>query len=546
MVRLLGWWPLNKLFLPLSFYGSFWAVHINDDHTIGLRDTRGGDEKWGELFKMRFEKPELMHFKLSETVMTLCEGDDVIGQITFVDADTLRVQWYQEPLSIEFNAGRYDHVTFLEDYLEATHYDSQIKVALKSPNGKFMVPSKTLIKVEGAPAVDVYFESYKVVPKANAYIMRPFDEQVHLNNEQLQTFYQCKNASELEQSSAFVLWRNMVNPEGHLKYPTLYMSKNDMNNIWSWDHYFSALGLSHIHPELAYQQLLAFEHVQDVSGAFPDYLNDQFASYNCVKPPLLGWTYLSLMKRDAFFSEKSRLKRIVRMCEKQMKFYDTYRKCNKGGYYYKHGNDSGWDNASVFASGQAVVSPDLLTYLITLNDFLGEAYKLLGEDEHSEASKKLSNHLVDQLLTQFWDEHSNCFIARDLQYFEPIRTGDSLLMCMPLLVGKHLPSNVIDALLHALKSFECPFGFATENPNSPYYKYNGYWLGPVWAPTMCLLVSAIEAFDKVWATALRTKFLHAVSVGGYAENFDPFTGEGLVDYGFAWTAAVTLEFIKNV
>lgn len=539
---------MNKLYQPFSTAGSYWAVHINKDNSLAIRDIRGGDANWGELFRIEFDEGYCPVYRTSETLMTLYHEKGLLGHLVFVDEDTLRIQWFAPSFRLRFFAGRYDHVTFLENGVEATHYEKQIKVALISPQGTFTVPSKTCIQINGEVPLELTLESYKVVPKSKRHALLPFDAQVRKSRETYEAFVKrlrTDNHDPLTEACLFALWRNLVKAEGHLNYTTLYMSKNDMNNVWSWDHYFSALGLAHLEPQLAYEQLLVFEQVQDDSGAFPDYMNDQFASYNCIKPPLLGWTYLQLMARDDYFKDSARLRRIIKMCEKQLDFYETYRKGEKGGYYYKHGNDSGWDNASLFESGQAVLSPDLLAYLITTYDFLIQAYHFEGKANQVKMAENGKNKLLKQLITLFWDDDSKRFFARDYKTFEKINSGDSLLLYMPMILGHNLPMAVLKPLIEGLKTFECPYGLATEQPNSSFYKYNGYWLGPVWAPTMHLMTSALETLDPEWANTLRNKFINAVNSSGFAENFDPFTGEGLVDYGFAWTASVTLDFIQK-
>ena len=67
--------------------------------------------------------------------------------------------------------------------------------------------------------------------------------------------------------------------------PAIYMSKNWMTNIWSWDHCFVALALP---PDLAWQQMAVIFAAQHPSGRLPDYLNDRFALWAFTKPPVHG------------------------------------------------------------------------------------------------------------------------------------------------------------------------------------------------------------------------------------------------------------------
>ena len=71
--------------------------------------------------------------------------------------------------------------------------------------------------------------------------------------------------------------------------------------------------------------------------------------------------------------------------------------------------------------------------------------------------------------------------------------GDSLLMYMPLQIAYRMEKKTADELVRQmLERFETPYGLATENPRSEYYKTGGYWLGPVWAPVMYLMIDALR------------------------------------------------------
>ena len=59
----------------------------------------------------------------------------------------------------------------------------------------------------------------------------------------------------------------MVAAAGHLRRPAMYMSKNAMASIWSWDNCFNALALVPHQPELAWDQLMVMVDLQDMDYA---------------------------------------------------------------------------------------------------------------------------------------------------------------------------------------------------------------------------------------------------------------------------------------
>ena len=90
--------------------------------------------------------------------------------------------------------------------------------------------------------------------------------------------------------AAYVDWSCVVTPDGHLTRPAMYMSKNWMTNVWSWDHCFNAMALAYHNPALAWDQLMLLFDCQDEHGALPDSVNDRLMVWNFCKPPIHGWT----------------------------------------------------------------------------------------------------------------------------------------------------------------------------------------------------------------------------------------------------------------
>jgi glycogen debranching enzyme len=85
------------------------------------------------------------------------------------------------------------------------------------------------------------------------------------------------------------------------------------------------------------------------------------------------------------------------------------------------------------------------------------------------------------------------------------------------------------------------WGPATERPQSPFYEADGYWRGPIWAPTTMLLWDGLrrQGHDAKAADIAR-RFCRLCDTSGMAENFDALSGAGLRDRAFAWTSAVYL------
>jgi glycogen debranching enzyme len=324
----------------------------------------------------------------------------------------------------------------------------------------------------------------------------------------------------------------------------MFMSKLWMYNIWSWDNCFNALGLAKDHPHLAYEQLEIFMDHQDESGAYPDFINDKFKSYNCVKPPIFPYFYLKYMEKNPFFRERENLEKAYDSMARNLAYYEKYRTYEGRIPHYRHGNDSGWDNASLFHAGMPAEAPDLAAHLIRSYDAMKDMAGILGMEADVGIYREKADALQRILLELYHDEEG--FFGRVGREGKknPIRT--SLILCLPLIIGYRLDKQVVEKLVKNLEAFEADYGLATESLVSERYKANGYWLGPIWAPVSFLIIDSLYELGYTdQADRLRRKYLELTLVGGMAENFDPYTGEGLVDTSFTWTSSVFLELLKR-
>jgi len=394
------------------------------------------------------------------------------------------------------------------------------------------------------------FESYQTVYKEKGYL--PFQEgkegvvkRYHDWDQSMKPLQADGEYLSSIERAAYITWSSVVHPHGLLREPAMYMSKLWMYNIWSWDNCFNALNLGAAHPELAYSQLKIFMDTQDESGAYPDFVNDKFISYNCTKPPIFAYVYEQLMQKNEYFRKESRIREIYSSTKKVMDYYDNYRTFEGLLPHYKHGNDSGWDNASLFHEGMPVEAPDLASFLIRSYDILASFAEVLGEEKEAAFFKERAALMFERLMERLYDAEG--FYGRVGKDAEKITNRSSLILRLPLLIGYRLDKGTLDRLVADLEeNFETRFGLATESPSSPHYKENGYWLGPIWAPVTYLFVHSLkENGYRETADRLRKKFLDLTLEGGMAENFDPFTGKGLVDTSFTWTSSVFLQLLHE-
>lgn len=347
--------------------------------------------------------------------------------------------------------------------------------------------------------------------------------------------------------AAYINWESVVEPDGFLDRPAMLMSKNWMSGIWSWDHCFNAMALSFKDPKLAWQQyMLPFDN-QQPKGALPDMIRSSFREINFTKPPIHGWA-LGWMMRHGVYDDRAHLTQIYEPLSRWTNWFLQYRESRRDGLpEYYHGYDSGWDNSTVMLSGVPVETPDLDTFLILQMDALSEIARRLGHNTDSSRWHERSDALLRQMLVKLWKG----------DHFVGIRSVDgaeidsqSLMLYLPILLGKRLPSDVRNKLVSGMIEdgrFLTPHGFATEALTSKYYTPDGYWRGPIWAPSTMLLAEGLDATGELaLAKRVRESFCLMAQKSGMYENFDAVTGEGLRDPAYTWTSSVYLIFAHQL
>jgi glycogen debranching enzyme len=82
------------------------------------------------------------------------------------------------------------------------------------------------------------------------------------------------------------------------------------------------------------------------------------------------------------------------------------------------------------------------------------------------------------------------------------------------------------------------------SPEDPGFHPRSYWRGPVWPVANWLLWwSLTRAGAQDRASRMRGETLGQLAESGFAEYFEPFTGEPLGSAEQSWTAAVALDML---
>ncbi len=347
--------------------------------------------------------------------------------------------------------------------------------------------------------------------------------------------------------AAYVLWSATVRPAGFLARPAVLMSKHWMDKVWSWDHCFNALALAGGRPSLARDQFaLPFDH-QDETGALPDSVTHSEVLYNFVKPPIHGWAMHHLRRRLPEPPSHEELAGIHDRLARWTSFWLERRRAPGSRLpHYQHGNDSGWDNATVFDRARVVVTADLAAFLVLQLHELADLADELGRSDQAAAWRGTAAETQAAMIEELWSGEGFLARAANADAADDTWTSRSLLHLMPIVLGDHLPEEVSTALARRIKEHLTPYGLATEAPDSAHYQDDGYWRGPIWAPSTVLIEDGLRRAGQVdLADEISARFRTLCETSGFAENFDALTGAGLRDRAYTWTAAAYLLLAES-
>jgi len=539
--------------IPFSSYGNYLVIspkHESEDNYLYIRYIGGGDTNYynSYIFKIDIEI-ESTEFKPYELIINSKNGGRIY--FSFMNSKGLCFKIEETSLNIEMETGRYDY---------CYKPDKKSIYALSSKlDQRFLFESDKKIELneiwnkDRAEKVNICFKENQTVFLRNFEVnidklnIVSYDLVLNDQKQNFSSFLKNDKLNETEILAKYITWSSVVSKKGKLTKDAMYMSKNWMNNIWSWDHCFNALALIKEDFDLSFAQLQVIFDNQHSSGMLPDFVNDKISYYAFTKPPIHGWTITFMMDLNKKILNKENLLYLFDKLEKWTNYWLKEAVDESGIPYYRHGNESGWDNSTLFQFGVPVKTPDLLPFLIlqmrTLSDI---ALKLDNLDKHIYWFKKYENS-YKKFMDIFWDGSKFICIKENIPY-EDFR-GNSLISYIPIILGDLLPEDIMDKLCKDLfvnKSFLTKYGLATESIDSELYISDGYWRGPIWAPSSFLIIDGLwRGNKKKEAEELAERFILLCEENGLCENYNAVTGEGLRDKAFTWTASVYLMLKKE-
>ena len=341
--------------------------------------------------------------------------------------------------------------------------------------------------------------------------------------------------------AAKTMWMCQVSPRGLVKRHAMFMSKNWMNKIWSWDHVFNAIAMSYGGDgREALDQFMSMFDRQAANGALPDMIGDTVFDNVMLKPPVHGWGLMRILRERPL--SDAQLAEVYEPLAKWTEFWLRHRDRDGNGLCeYDQGCDSGWDNSTAFAVAAPIETPELQAYLVLQMEALAHLAGRLGKADEASRWNAKANALAENAITTLFDSDGS---PRVRQAFTGEFSQPSTMQTrLGLMFGRRLPEKHRAKIVSEIMSdeFLTPYGIATESVKSPHYRSDGYWRGPIWGPEMMIAYDALKfaGYEKE-ARDVALRYCRLCAKSGFAENFDALTGEPRRDPAYTWTASTFL------
>jgi hypothetical protein len=187
--------------------------------------------------------------------------------------------------------------------------------------------------------------------------------------------------------------------------------------------------------------------------------------------------------------------------------------------------------------------------LVAANEALLEIAEVLDAPEEERTLIEGWIERGRKSLDERWDPDLKLCLDYNLKASSPARVR-TVAGFAPLIAGGLSPGRLKD-LLETLDSpafagdaeLRWPLPPSTSPKESGFHP-RSYWRGPTWPVVHWLMWwSLLRAGETERAERMRRTALDQLAAGGFAEYFEPFTGEPLGSTDQSWTAAVALDFL---
>ena len=204
----------------------------------------------------------------------------------------------------------------------------------------------------------------------------------------------------------------------------------------------------------------------------------------------------------------------------------------------------GWDNTRLHdASPFKVVDPGFNAILIRSATDLAALAEELGEHEIAKTNRARAEKGLAALESLWSDAHGQ-YLCRDRV------TGgliDSASIGGILPVFAAVPKARAQVIARTIETWasQVKYIVPSHTPSDPRFEAKRYWRGPAWLVMNYMIQDGLRAVgETAVADHIVQSSLELITQSGFAEYYDPLTGEPCGGGRFTWTAAMVIEFLE--
>ena len=204
-----------------------------------------------------------------------------------------------------------------------------------------------------------------------------------------------------------------------------------------------------------------------------------------------------------------------------------------------------WDNAALHDNSPfKVVDPGFNAILLRSCADLAELAEMLGEQEIAARSRARTSTGVAAMET-LWNERLGQYTCLDRVTGRLI---DSPSVAGLLSVLAPIPEDRAAGIARRIEDIgtRTTFLIASHDPADPRFDGRRYWRGPAWLIVNYMIADGLarQGQNDV-AKRIISDSLALIRESGFAEYYDPMTGEPCGGLEFTWTAAMVIEFLDK-
>jgi hypothetical protein len=211
----------------------------------------------------------------------------------------------------------------------------------------------------------------------------------------------------------------------------------------------------------------------------------------------------------------------------------------------QHFRGLGWNNARLHdASPFRVVDPGFNAMLIRSSADLADVADAIGEHRIA-ADNRARAEEGRAALDELWSDRHRQYLCLDRVAGELVDNA-SIGGLLPIFAGLDTGRAAELAATIERQVEAVSYGVPSELPVDPRFEAKRYWRGPSWLITNYMIADGLAtAGHHAIAERIVDVSLDLIRRSGFAEYYDPLTGEPCGGGRFSWTAAMVIEFLRR-